>query len=66
MKKSVAIVSLDARAGQFYAQQVRDLFGDRVFVTSYSVRDGSVARLKKADLYMVSTDAFESVGDLHQ
>ena len=50
MKKSVAIVSLDARAGQFYAQQVRDLFGDRVFVTSYSVRDGSVARLKKADL----------------
>ncbi len=42
MKKNVAVISLDAYAGQFYAQQVQELFGDRIAVCSYSVRDGSV------------------------
>ena len=67
MKKNVAVISLDAYAGQFYAQQVQELFGDRIAVCSYSVRDGSVEHMpRKYDLYMVTTDAFDSLGDLHQ
>lgn len=67
MRKDVAVISLDAYAGQFYAQQVQDLFGDRVTVCSYSVRDGSVEHMpRKYDLYMVTTDAFNSLGDLRR
>ena len=67
MKKDVAVISLDAYAGQFYAQQVQDLFGERITVCSYSVRDGSIEHLpRRYDLYMVTTDAFDSLGDLHQ
>ena len=66
MKKKVAIVALDPQAGRFYAKQIRELFGTRIQISAYSVRDGSVENLERADLYMVSTDAFESVGDLRQ
>ncbi|WP_291257993.1 sigma 54-interacting transcriptional regulator [Flavonifractor sp.] len=67
MKKNVAVISLDAYAGQFYAQQVQKLFGDRIAVCSYSVRDGSVEHMpRKYDLYMVTTDAFDSLGDMHR
>ena len=67
MKKNVAVISLDAYAGQFYAQQVQELFGDRIAVCSYSVRDGSVEHMpRKYDLYMVTTDAFDSLGDMHR
>ena len=67
MKQDVAVISLDAYAGQFYAQQVQELFGDRVEVCSYSVRDGTVKQMpRKYALYMVTTDAFNSLGDLHQ
>ena len=63
----MAVISLDAYAGQFYAQQVQELFGDRIAVCSYSVRDGSVEHMpRKYDLYMVTTDAFDSLGDLHR
>ncbi len=67
MRKDVAVISLDAYAGQFYAQQVQELFGDRVTVCSYSVRDGSVEHMpRKYDLYMVTTDAFNSLGDMRR
>ena len=67
MKKNVAVISLDAYAGQFYAQQVQKLFSDRIAVCSYSVRDGSVEHMpRKYDLYMVTTDAFDSLGDMHR
>ena len=36
MKQDVAVISLDAYAGQFYAQQVQELFGERITVCSYS------------------------------
>ena len=67
MKQDVAVISLDAYAGQFYAQQVQELFGERITVCSYSVRDGSIEHMpRRYDLYMVTTDAFDSLGDLHQ
>ena len=63
----MAVISLDAYAGAFYAGQVQELFGQRVSVCAYSVRDGSVELMpRKYDLYMVTTDAFDSLGDLHQ
>ena len=65
MKQDVAVISLDAYAGQFYAQQVQELFGERITVCSYSVRDGSIEHMpRRYDLYMVTTDAFDSLGDL--
>lgn len=67
MKQDVAVISLDAYAGQFYTQQVQELFGERITVCSYSVRDGSIEHMpRRYDLYMVTTDAFDSLGDLHQ
>ena len=67
MRKDVAVIALDAYAGAFYARQVQELFGERVSVNSYSVRDGSVELMpRKYELYMVTTDAFNSMGDLHQ
>ena len=67
MKQDVAVISLDAYAGQFYAQQVQELFGERITVCSYSVRDGSIEHMpRRYDLYMVTTDPFDSLGDLHQ
>ena len=67
MRKDVAVIALDAYAGAFYARQVQELFGERVSVNSYSVRDGSVELMpRRYELYMVTTDAFNSMGDLHQ
>lgn len=47
MKQDVAVISLDAYAGQFYAQQVQELFGERITVCSYSVRDGSIEHMPR-------------------
>ena len=67
MGKNVAVIALDAYAGAYYAQQVQTLFGKRISTCSYSVRDGSVELMpRKHDLYMVTTDAFNSLGDMHQ
>ncbi len=65
--KYIAVISWDPLAGQFYGKQVQDLFGSAVSVQVYSVRDGSIAQMKRRfDLYMSSTDAFESGRDLRQ
>lgn len=64
MKKLVAVVALDPRASKFYTQQIQDLFKDRVQVSSYSVRDGSVMNIQRSDLYLISTDAFESTDEI--
>ena len=67
MKQDIAVISLDPLAGQFYAGQVRELFGQRVSVDAYSVQDGSVGHIsRRYALYMITTDAFDTVGDLHQ
>lgn len=63
MKNRVAVIAYDEMAGIFYENQIRELFGDLVETRSYSVSGGSVAHLERADLYVVSTDAFESSED---
>ena len=59
MKKSISVVTLFPGAGQYYAGQIRELFGDLVEVYSYSTSDRSVEKITRTDLYLVSTDAFK-------
>ena len=66
MKKMVAIIALDPRASQFYADQVQKLFGDYIETHSYSVQEGTVANMVRSDLYVMSTDAFDNREDVPQ
>lgn len=66
MVKKVAIVALDPRASAFYGKQVQDLFGEYVEVRSYSVREGTISNIERADLYLMSTDAFDNREDVPQ
>lgn len=64
-KKSLAIVSLDVRAGRSYGQEVRALFEKYVDVTVYHVEDGSaMGVLPAADLFAISTDAYGSAEEV--
>ncbi len=49
MVKQVAIVALDPRASAFYENQVQELFGDYVKVRSYSVMEGTISNMVRAD-----------------
>ncbi|WMJ81725.1 sigma 54-interacting transcriptional regulator [Clostridium sp. MB40-C1] len=60
MQKNIAVVTFDAMAGSFYAQQLRNLFGNCIITNEYSVRGNTISSIQKADLYLVSTDAFDS------
>ncbi len=64
MKKQIAVITLIPRSGQFYAEQVRELFGPLVQVQAFSTMDRSVEQLRGADVYLVSTDAFEDPGEM--
>lgn len=66
MVKKVAIVALDPRASEFYGNQVQELFGEYVSVKSYSVREGTISNIERADLYLMSTDAFDNRDDVPQ
>ena len=67
MKKTISVVALDPRAGSFYADEIQALFGKYVSVRMYSVRDGSaMGHLEQADLFVVSTDAFDTTEEMQQ
>lgn len=66
MVKKVAIVALDPRASEFYGNQVQELFREYVSVKSYSVREGTISNIERADLYLMSTDAFDNRDDVPQ
>ena len=64
-KKQIAIVSLDARAGESYGREVEGLFGKYAEVLVYNVQDGSaMGVLPRADLFVVSTDAYGSAEEV--
>lgn len=64
-KKRIAIVSLDARAGESYGREVKSLFGDYAHISLYHVQDGSaMGALPPADLFVVSTDAYGSAEEV--
>ncbi len=61
--RKAAVITLSHNASKFYKDQIKALFGDLVSISSYSVLDGSVKRLDKADVFVVTTDAFESINE---
>lgn len=64
-KKRIAIVSLDARAGESYGREVKSLFGNYADISVYNVQDGSaMGILPRADLFVVSTDAYGSAEEV--
>ena len=63
IKKRIAIVTLDHAASLFYESQIKKLFGELVSTSTFSALDGSVKYLNDADIYVVTTDAFNSILD---
>ena len=61
IKKKIAVVTLDYMASIFYENQIKELFGELVSTSAYNVLDGSVKSIVKPDLFVVTTDAFESI-----
>lgn len=53
-------------AAKFYENQIKELFGELVTTCAYNVLNGSVKEIKEADLFVVSTDAFESITDFQE
>lgn len=61
--KKVAVITLSNNASEFYETQINALFGNLVSISSYNVLDGSVKNVGKADVFVVTTDAFESINE---
>lgn len=66
IKKRIAIVALDYGAAKFYESQIKELFGELVETCAYNVLNGFVKKIENADLFVVSTDAFENITDLQE
>lgn len=67
MKKSVAVVALNPRNGSFYTKEIESLFGAYIEAKAYSVQDGSATgKLPRADLFVISTDAYGSAEEVSQ
>ena len=65
MNKKITVVSLDPRAGESYGREIQSLFGDYAHISVYNVQDGSATGvLPKADLFVVSTDAYGSAEEV--
>lgn len=61
--KKIAIITLTYNASLFYASQIKSLFGDLVTIETYNVLEGSVKIWDKVDVFVVTTDAFDSISD---
>ena len=59
MAKKIAVITWDAESVYLYAHQVKSFFGNLVDVFTYNVQDSSANHIEKADLYLVSTCAFQ-------
>ncbi|AOT70944.1 sigma 54-interacting transcriptional regulator [Geosporobacter ferrireducens] len=66
MQKKIALITLDSQAVFFYALQIKELFGDIIKIDTYNIQDSSAFSIRKADLYVISTDAFESSEDINK
>ncbi|MDO5418344.1 MAG: sigma 54-interacting transcriptional regulator, partial [Lachnospiraceae bacterium] len=65
IKKRISVISLDPRAGESYTGEIRSLFEEYAEITTYNVMDGSaMGSLPRADLFVVSTDAYGSAEEV--
>ncbi|WP_313339619.1 sigma 54-interacting transcriptional regulator [Sedimentibacter sp.] len=63
MTKKVAVITLGKHVSTFYENIIKSLFGDLVSISSYSVLNGSINNIDNADVFVVTTDAFEDIND---
>ena len=64
MKKEIAVFTISEQVGSFYKEQLYDLFGERICVSTFSVEKGGSYNNIAADLYLVATtssDTFDYV-----
>ncbi len=66
MIKKVAVITLGKHVSTFYESIIKSLFGDLISLSSYSVSDGSINNIDKADVFVVTTDAFENNTDYNK
>ena len=64
MVKKVAVIALDPRASAFYGKQVQELFGEYVKVNSYSVREGTISNMERADPVSYTHLMGETIGEI--
>ncbi len=61
--KKITLITLTKSALMFYAEQIKSLFGDLVTIYAYSISESPLTSVEKADAFVVSTDAFNSISD---
>ena len=59
MKKEVAIITRAKDMRSAIQEQIEMIFGDLITTSLYSIEDNSIEKLKKSDLYLVSSSACE-------
>lgn len=59
MKKHIAIITNAKEIRSAMKEQIDLIFEDLVESEIYSIEDGSISRLTKADLYLVTSSAYE-------
>lgn len=65
MAKKIAIITWDAQTVRFYEKQIHTFFSGCAEIETYNVQDGSASRIRKADLYLVSTCAYGEYEDVY-
>lgn len=59
MRKKVTIIAIASASAEFYSQQLYQLFGTEIHVTTYSMEEGKVGEMPEADLYLIATTSSE-------
>jgi len=61
IKRHIAIVAYSYTASKFYEKQINALFGEYVITETYNLVDRTVTEMTNADLFVVTTTAYESI-----
>lgn len=63
MKKEIAVITRAKEIRDSMEEQIKYIFGDLVNTEVYSFEDNSIFNLKKSDLYVISTSAYEFLSE---
>lgn len=59
MSKNISIITNAKDVTKFYSQKLKELFGDLINTKTFSFEDGSYKNIGDADLYVITTSAYE-------
>lgn len=59
MKKEVAVITRAKEIRSSMQEQIEMIFGDLISTSIYSIEDNTIEKLKKSDLYLISSSACE-------